>query len=163
SPSGPRYVEHGEILELVAPERLVFTLINEDDRGEVMFRTKVEVTFGDREGRTVMTFVQVGLESGELRESLRAGWISCLDKLDQNLAAEREIRVLFEEWFRASERKDLDATMAAIADDVLSYEHQAPLSHHGADAVRASCKIGFDRAPETFRWDVPDLRIVVRG
>jgi len=30
-------------------------------------------------------------------------------------------------------------------------------------ALRASCKVGFDHAPEPFRWDIPDLRVMVRG
>jgi ketosteroid isomerase-like protein len=52
--------------------------------------------------------------------------------------------------------------MSPIASNVVSYEHDTPLAYHGVDAVRAICKAGFDNMPDTFRWDVPDLRIVVR-
>src|SRR5690606_13558487 len=79
------------------------------------------------------------------------------------LAAEQELRELFADWFRASERKDLDAAMQPIANDVLSYEHESPLAYRGIDALRATCKAGFEHMSEGFRWEVPDLRVVVRG
>jgi ketosteroid isomerase-like protein len=37
-----------------------------------------------------------------------------------------EIRQLHEDWFAASHRKDLDASMAPIAATIVSYEHSAP-------------------------------------
>ncbi|AVT31180.1 DUF4440 domain-containing protein [Plantactinospora sp. BC1] len=76
--------------------------------------------------------------------------------------AEQEIRREFAEWFRDSAAKDLDAVMTKIAPDVVSYEHAAPLVHRGADAVREVCRQGFELAEGDFRWDVPDLEVVVR-
>jgi ketosteroid isomerase-like protein len=52
--------------------------------------------------------------------------------------------------------------MARIADDVISYEHTAPLVHAGVDAVRDVCQQGFDAMPDEFRWDIPDLHVIVR-
>lgn len=161
--SGALYVEHGEILELVAPERLRLTLVNENGRGEVMFRTEVRIVLTEQAGKTVMRFEQRGFASAELRESVREGWGSCLDKLARQLASELEIRALFREWSDASARKDLDALMAPVAEHVHSFEHQAPLVYRGVDSLRETCRVGFDRTPETFRWDVPDLHVVVRG
>lgn len=163
APSGPIYVEHGEILELEAPERLRLTLINENEHGEVMVRTEVRIVLTERDGKTLMSFRQTGLASAKLRQSVREGWESCLDKLGRQLASELEIRALFRAWSDASARKDIDASMAPVAKHVLSYEHEAPLVYRGVDALRETCRVGFDRAPDTFRWDVPDLRVIVRG
>jgi uncharacterized protein YndB with AHSA1/START domain/ketosteroid isomerase-like protein len=163
STDGASYVEHGEFIEILAPERLRFTLINEDSRGQVMFRTDLEVTFQERDGKTTMVFSQRGFVAQELLDSVKIGWGSCFAKMDHQLAAELEVRALYDEWFRASERKDLDATMASIAADVVSYEHEMPLVFRGADGLRESCKLGFDSTPDGLRWDVPDLRVLVRG
>ncbi|MFY1688541.1 YybH family protein [Plantactinospora sp. WMMB782] len=76
--------------------------------------------------------------------------------------AEHEIRREFAEWFRDSAAKDLDAVMTKIAPDVVSYEHAAPQVHRGADAVREVCRQGFELARGEFRWDIPDLEVVVR-
>ena len=78
-------------------------------------------------------------------------------------AAEDEIRKEFEAWFRAATFRDLDGVMSKISDDVVSYEHEAPLQHRGASAVREVCRKGFAFARGQFKWNVPDLRIVVRG
>jgi ketosteroid isomerase-like protein len=75
----------------------------------------------------------------------------------------REIELLFEEWWAASSAKDIDAVMRPIADDVVSYEHNAPLQYIGVDAVRVVCQEGFDWMEGEFRWDVPDLQVIVRG
>ncbi|HET7715317.1 MAG TPA: nuclear transport factor 2 family protein [Bauldia sp.] len=76
--------------------------------------------------------------------------------------AEKEIRRDFDDWFRDAARKDLDAVMTRIAPDIVSYEHDAPLVYRGADSVREVCRRGFDAMPGKFRWDIPDLQIVVR-
>lgn len=163
SPSGETYVEHGEFIEVAAPERLVFSLVIENASREVMQRSEVRVSLRERDGKTTMEFCQTGLTAGAQHDSVKAGWHSCFDKLAGQLVAEREVRSLFDDWFRASERKDLDASMAPVAPDVISYEHNTPLVYRGVAGLRANCKDGFDRAPEAFRWDVPDLRVIVRG
>lgn len=80
--------------------------------------------------------------------------------MDQN--AEAEVRKEFEEWFDDAAAKDLDAVMTKIADDAVSYEHEAPLVYEGADAIRQVCERGFEAARGDFRWDVPDLQVIVR-
>ncbi len=79
-----------------------------------------------------------------------------------NKAAEQEIRREFEEWFRDSAARDLDALMEKIAEDAVSYEHDLPLQHVGVDAIRQVCQNGFDVVQGEFNWDIPDLRIIVR-
>jgi uncharacterized protein (TIGR02246 family) len=73
------------------------------------------------------------------------------------------VRALHERWFAATAAKDLDAIMDGIADDVVSYEHEAPLSHVGADAVREVCRRGLEASTGPVTWDVPDLEVVVDG
>ncbi len=76
---------------------------------------------------------------------------------------EAELRAMFAEWYRASTAKDIERTMAPIAHDCLSYEHQSPLQYRGADSIRESCQKGFDAAVGELHWDVPDLQVMVRG
>ncbi len=163
SASGELYVEHGQFIESVVPEYLHFTLVNENERGDVMVRTEVKVDLQELEGKTMMTFVQTGFTSHKVRDSMAQGWTTCLDKLDAQVAAQRELLALFEDWFSVSEKKDLDGAMSPVAKDVVSYEHEAPLVYDGVDAIRAVCKAGFEHMPDGFRWEVPDLRIIVRG
>ena len=73
------------------------------------------------------------------------------------------IRGLHRNWFAATAAKDLDGIMTAIADDVVSYEHEQPLQYRGADAVREVCRRGLDVSTGTVTWDVPDMRVLVDG
>lgn len=77
--------------------------------------------------------------------------------------AEDEVRLLHQKWFDDTAAKDLDAMMAAIANDVVSYEHDEPLQHLGVEAVREVCARGLAAAGDaSIRWNVPDLKILVR-
>ncbi|WFF05828.1 nuclear transport factor 2 family protein [Micromonospora sp. WMMD1076] len=79
-------------------------------------------------------------------------------------AAEVEVRRLHQRWFDGTAARDLDALMDAIADDVVSYEHDQPLRHVGVEAVREVCAAGLAAAGDgAVAWDVPDLTIVVDG
>jgi ketosteroid isomerase-like protein len=77
-------------------------------------------------------------------------------------SAEQEIREEFEQWFDEAAAKDTDAVMAHIARDAVSYEHDAPLQYVGVDAIREVCQRGFDAQLDDFRWDIPDLKVIVR-
>ncbi|WP_433330268.1 YybH family protein [Spirillospora sp. CA-294931] len=76
--------------------------------------------------------------------------------------AEQEIRREFDEWFRDAAARDLDAMMTKIADNAVSYEHEIPLAYTGVEAIREVCANGLAAAKGAFRWDVPDLEVVVR-
>lgn len=77
--------------------------------------------------------------------------------------AEREVRRLYQRWFDHTAAKDLDAMMAAVADDVVSYEQDERLQHVGIESVREVCERGLDVSAEaTVSWDVPDLEVLVR-
>ncbi|TQS46130.1 YybH family protein [Cryptosporangium phraense] len=77
--------------------------------------------------------------------------------------SDEPIRAIHQRWYDGTAAKDLDAIVAAIATDVVSYEHEAPLEHVGRDAVRKVCAEGLDASTGTVTWTVPDLRIVVRN
>jgi ketosteroid isomerase-like protein len=77
--------------------------------------------------------------------------------------AQDQIRQLHEDWFAASHRKDLDASMAPIDEAIVSYEHSVPLQYTSVDDIREECRRGFDLAGDDFTWTVPDLHIVADG
>jgi uncharacterized protein YndB with AHSA1/START domain/ketosteroid isomerase-like protein len=165
SPDDKRFREHGVYKEIDPGRRIVMTL-NQDfvaDGGELL----VAVTFEARGGGTMMRFHQSGFKHPQHRDAVAEGWEGCIDKLAarlrSNSRADEEIRSLFDAWFEASERKDLDAAMAPIASDIVSYEHSIPLEVRDVESMRAECKTGFDRSGPEFRWDIPDLRVIVQG
>jgi len=82
------------------------------------------------------------------------------------MSAQDEIRELFKNWWAASARMDIEASMAPIATDIVSYEHNTPLRYRGVGAVRAVCQTGFDlmeKIDGDFTWTVDDLQIEVSG
>ncbi len=164
SQEGRRHTEAGVFRTVEPARKLVFTLIQSSgDRSGP--ETLVTVTFADNEGGSAMDFLQTGHRTADHRDANGQGWDECLRKLDRLVAdeaAEGEIRALFADWFEAASAKDLDAAMRPLAADIVSYEHDAPLAHIGADRVREVCRRGFELAPEAFRWDVPDLQVIVR-
>jgi ketosteroid isomerase-like protein len=82
---------------------------------------------------------------------------------DKSESDVRELRALFAEWFRAASAKNIEGAMEPIAENIVSYEHEAPLQYVGADNVRQVCQRGFDAVGDRFSWDVPDLKIIVSG
>ncbi|GAB3962936.1 nuclear transport factor 2 family protein [Spirosoma harenae] len=78
------------------------------------------------------------------------------------MSAEEEIRQIYKGWFQGTAAKDIDAVMAHIAPDVVSYEHDTPLQYVGIKAVREVCQHGFDVSQGQLQWDIPDLQILVR-
>jgi uncharacterized protein (TIGR02246 family) len=82
---------------------------------------------------------------------------------DDRESAEAQIRRLLQGWSDSTAAKDLDAMMAGIDEDVVSYELGGALQYAGLSAVRDVCQRGVAAAVGTIRWDIPDLRVVVRG
>jgi uncharacterized protein YndB with AHSA1/START domain len=82
---GTREVQwEGEYLEVVEPERLVFTITDKpgDDRYELV--TVVLTDLGD--GRTEMLFEQRGHMGPEQYEAAKTGWGGFFDRVDERLA-----------------------------------------------------------------------------
>lgn len=85
--------------EIVAPERLVYSLFFSDEDGNFVEpaqagmdsdwpqETKVTVTFAEQEGKTRVTLHQTVLESIAKRTGAYPSWIEMLDRLAGELAA----------------------------------------------------------------------------
>ncbi|MFJ9582337.1 YybH family protein [Streptomyces acidicola] len=72
------------------------------------------------------------------------------------------MRAVHQHWFERTAAKDLDGLMAHIAEDIVSYEHDAPLQYIGRDQVREVCRAGADSAPGGVTWDVPEMKVLIR-
>jgi uncharacterized protein YndB with AHSA1/START domain len=86
SAAGQVHREYGEFREIVAPQRLVFTLTQQDGDGNTGPETLVTVTFAEQGAKTEMTFEQTGFESAPARDGNAEGWKECFDKLRQHLS-----------------------------------------------------------------------------
>ncbi|GAB3552207.1 YybH family protein [Spirosoma fluminis] len=76
--------------------------------------------------------------------------------------AEQEIRQIYAGLFQGIAAKDIEAVMAHIAPNVVSYEHDTPLQYIDIDAVRDVCQHGFNVSEGQIQWNIPDLQILVR-
>jgi uncharacterized protein YndB with AHSA1/START domain len=82
---GGAYIEHGEFLEVVEPERLIFSLTQEDHEGNVGLVTQVTVRFAEADGKTQMTFSQTGFKTATKRDGHVEGWNECFRKLETHM------------------------------------------------------------------------------
>jgi uncharacterized protein YndB with AHSA1/START domain len=86
SPEGTKHIKRGVYREIVEPERLVFTYVNEDADGRLGPETVVTVTFEEQGAGTRLTLHQTGFESTSSRDGHEGGWISCLERFADYLA-----------------------------------------------------------------------------
>jgi uncharacterized protein YndB with AHSA1/START domain len=75
----------GEYVEVVEPERLVFTVTDQPDNDARELITVVLTDLGD--GRTEMQFQQTGHMSPEQYEGAGSGWSTFFDRIDERLSA----------------------------------------------------------------------------
>jgi len=87
APDGTLYTKRGVYREIVAPERLVFTYVNEAADGTQGRETLVTVTFEEQGARTRLTLHHTGFESVEARDAHQGGWSSCMERFAEYLAA----------------------------------------------------------------------------
>jgi uncharacterized protein YndB with AHSA1/START domain len=85
SPEGVDYWRHGNYLEVVEPERLVFTYISDDPQSDPEHETIVTMIFEDLGAKTLMTFGQQEFESVAARDSHQFGWTSCMARFAAHL------------------------------------------------------------------------------
>ncbi|GLQ55466.1 SRPBCC family protein [Devosia nitrariae] len=83
---GGDYIEYGEFYEVVEPERLTFSLTQEDGDGNVGHKTLITVSFSEAGAKTEMTFNQKGFETPARRDNNTEGWNECFRKLDEHMA-----------------------------------------------------------------------------
>ncbi|WP_020578058.1 SRPBCC family protein [Actinopolymorpha alba] len=89
SPTGEVHREFGEFREIKEPEKLIFTLTQQDSHGNTGPQTLVTVTLAEQGSKTEMTFLQTGYEAATMRDGNAEGWTECFDKLDVHVAARR--------------------------------------------------------------------------
>ena len=80
----------GRFIEVVQPERLVFTFVRAAAPaiGVEPVDTRVTVTFTEQAGKTLMRFRQEVFTTTELRENHQDGWTTSFGRLDKILAAQ---------------------------------------------------------------------------
>jgi uncharacterized protein YndB with AHSA1/START domain len=87
APDGTLFTKRGVYREVVPPERLVFTYVNEAADGTPGRETLVTVTFEEQGARTRLTLLHTGFESAESRDAHQGGWTSCMGRFADYLAA----------------------------------------------------------------------------
>jgi len=84
-PDGNDYPMKGEFLEVVPPERLVFSNIATDNHDKHLLEGKTTVTFTEKDGKTTLIVKShaVGLVPIALQmlAGMEAGWTQSIDKL----------------------------------------------------------------------------------
>jgi uncharacterized protein YndB with AHSA1/START domain len=90
APDGSVYPMKGEILELISPERLVFTNIAVDEAGNHIIEGLTTVTFADEGGKTRLTMHTRGSAVAAVAvaylQGMEMGWTMSIDKLQALLA-----------------------------------------------------------------------------
>ncbi len=85
APDGTDHWVRGEYTHVDAPVRLVFTWLREEN-DDVWCDTVVDLTFEERDGRTLMTLNQTTFATTAHCDEHRAGWNECLDRLVDHVA-----------------------------------------------------------------------------
>jgi len=84
-PGGKTNFVSGKYIEIVPPERLVFTWAWQSDPPEAA--SLVTVEFFEQGSATRLVLTHVKLPDHAAQEDHRRGWEACLDQLEANLAA----------------------------------------------------------------------------
>jgi uncharacterized protein YndB with AHSA1/START domain len=87
APDGTFFTKRGVYKEVVPPERLVFTYVNEAADGTLDRETLVTLTLEEQGARTRLTLHHTGFESVESRDAHEGGWSSCMERFASYLAA----------------------------------------------------------------------------
>ena len=91
APDGVVYPLTGVVLEIVEPERLVFTSVALDKDGKALFENLNTVTFGEQDGKTKLTLhskVQTATEqAAPYLKGMDEGWKLTLDRLGEFVIA----------------------------------------------------------------------------
>lgn len=80
TPEGKEYWSHGRYLEIVPPERLVFTFAWENQEGRPEHPMQVTVEFHERGEKTYLVFRKVELPDDTELKLQTGGWEQALDK-----------------------------------------------------------------------------------
>jgi len=90
-PDGNDYPMKGVFLEVVPPERLVFSSIAIDKDGNHLLEGKTTVTFAEHGGKTTLTLKTHAVGrvpiAKQMLAGMKAGWTQSIDKLGELVAA----------------------------------------------------------------------------
>jgi uncharacterized protein YndB with AHSA1/START domain len=90
-PDGTKYPMAGTFLEIVPPERLVFTTSLLDTKGETLFEQLNVVTFEDVDGKTKLTLrtmvTRTSVTAPRYFDGMDRGWSESLERLQREVAA----------------------------------------------------------------------------
>ncbi len=81
-PAGAVYREDQVYREIDSPRRLAYEETFSNPSGE-SFKTFLVATFEERDGKTLLTIVQTGFPTAEIRDMHQNGWPGFLDRLDR--------------------------------------------------------------------------------
>ncbi|MEO7028117.1 MAG: SRPBCC domain-containing protein [Acidobacteriaceae bacterium] len=117
---------HGVYLEIVPPERAVYTFAWEGRVNMAPLETTITVTFRELEGKTVMDFKQGPFLSAEDRDNHNTGWSSAFDRFAEFLlapiGAEKSYDLVIERVFDAPR----DLVWSVWTDGALASEWMGP-------------------------------------
>ena len=90
-PDGTVYPMKGEVKEIVKPERLVFTSMPIDDKGNALFEVLTTATFTERNGKTTVSINAhvvrtVAPEAEQMLAGMEAGWTQSLERLEEYIS-----------------------------------------------------------------------------
>jgi uncharacterized protein YndB with AHSA1/START domain len=86
SPEGEDHWLGGKYLELVAPEKIVFTHAWQDTDGTPQHETVVRITLSEKDGKTDLTLHQSRFTSKASRDGHAGGWNETLENLEGYLS-----------------------------------------------------------------------------
>jgi uncharacterized protein YndB with AHSA1/START domain len=93
APDGAEHPMTGVFREVVEPERLVFTAVAEDERGNALLEALTTVTFAEQGGKTKLTVqaraVGLAVAAARMLEGMQAGWTQSLDRLAAHVSRTR--------------------------------------------------------------------------
>ena len=86
APDGIVYSMEGELHEIIEPEKIIFTSIALDEKGNRLFEILNTITFADEDGKTKLTLhtavSNIIPEAKPYLEGMNTGWNMSLDRLN---------------------------------------------------------------------------------
>ena len=89
--------------------------------------------------------------------------VDVITEVPLNASGESEIRKRIEDWAAAIRAQDLDGVMRIYAQDIVSFDVEAPLQYTGFEAKRRRWLDTFALYQRVLRYDIRDLTIASDG